>query len=52
VYVVPVGILDDNPKLLVGQHIFVGSKAQWDVIGEDGELQFKEDSSEPPLPRD
>jgi hypothetical protein len=52
VYVVPVGILDDNPKLLVGQHIFVGSKAQWDVIGEDGASQFREDSPEPPLPRD
>jgi hypothetical protein len=51
-YVVPVGILDDNPKLLVGRHIFVGSKAHWDVIGEDGASQFEEDSPEPPLLRD
>jgi hypothetical protein len=51
-YVVPVGILDDNPELLVGQHIFVGSKARWDVIGEDGARQFDEASTEPPLPRD
>jgi hypothetical protein len=51
-YVVPVGILDDNPELLVGQHIFVGSKAHWDVIGEDGARQFVDASTEPPLPRD
>jgi hypothetical protein len=51
VYVVPVGILDDNPKLLVGQHIYVGSKAHWDVIGEDGAPQFDEDSPDS-LPRD
>ena len=51
-YVVPVGILDDNPELMVGQHIFVGSKARWDVIGEDGARQFEEASTEPPLPRD
>jgi hypothetical protein len=51
-YVVPVGILDDNPELLVGPHIFVDSKARWDVIGEDGARQFEGASTEPPLPRD
>lgn len=31
-YRVPVGLLDGNPPLLVGDHIYVGSKAQWDEI--------------------
>ena len=31
VYIVPAGILDDNPELGVGEHIFVGSKAHWDT---------------------
>jgi hypothetical protein len=51
VYIVPVGILDDNPVLQVDQHIYVGSKAHWEVIGEDGAPQFEEDSRGPPLPR-
>ena len=34
------GCLDDNPQLLVGEHIFVGSKAHWEVIG-DGAPQFE-----------
>jgi len=45
---VPAGILDDNPKLAVGEHIFVGSKAHWDVLGEDGAPRFDEGSSGPP----
>ena len=51
-YMVPPGILDDNPKLAVGEHIFVGSKAHWDVLGDDGALRFDEGSSGPPPPRD
>jgi hypothetical protein len=29
---VPAGVLDDDPGLVVGGHIFVGSKAPWDEI--------------------
>jgi hypothetical protein len=47
VYIVSVGILDDNPMLQVGQHIYVGSKAHWEVIGEDGAPQFEEDTAAP-----
>lgn len=53
VYVVPAGILDDNPSLAVGQHIYCGSKARWEVIGADGAPQYDEDPPPgPPLPRD
>ncbi len=31
-YWVPAGVLDDDPGLRVGGHIFVGSKAAWDEI--------------------
>ncbi len=34
-YNVPAGLLDDNEAVEVAQHIFVGSKASWDVIGDD-----------------
>ena len=40
VYIVPAGILDDDPKLVVGEHIFVGSKAHWEVLGADGAARF------------
>ena len=40
VYIVPAGILDDKPKLVVGEHIFVGSKAHWEVLGADGAARF------------
>jgi hypothetical protein len=30
---VPAGLLDDDPGVGVGMHIFVGSKAPWDEIG-------------------
>jgi hypothetical protein len=50
VYDVPVGCLDGNPKLLVGDHIFVGSKAGWDIIGDDGAPRYEE--SGPSLARD
>ena len=36
VVVVPVGGLDESAGIGVMHHIFVGSKAGWDVIGDDG----------------
>ncbi len=38
---VPAGLLDDDPGVGVVQHIFAGSKADWDVIGDDAP-QFDE----------
>lgn len=35
VVLIPVGGLDGDPGLAVAQHIFVGSKAGWDVLGDD-----------------
>ncbi len=32
-YWVPAGLLDDDPGLGIGGHIFVGSRASWDEIG-------------------
>ena len=40
-YWVPAGVLDDDPGLRVAGHIFVGSKALWDVIPE-GTPQYPE----------
>jgi hypothetical protein len=40
-YWVPAGLLDDDPGLRIGGHIWVGSKAAWDVIPE-GPPQFQE----------
>lgn len=34
-YYVPPGLLDGDPQLLVGDHIYVADKASWDVIGDD-----------------
>lgn len=34
-YFVPAGVLDDDPGVSIGCHIFVGSKAPWDVISGD-----------------
>lgn len=48
-YGVPVGLLDGNPVLLVGDHIYVASKATWEVIGDDAP-QFPQDG--PLRPRD
>jgi hypothetical protein len=42
-------LFDDTPKLKVGDHISVGSKASWDIIG-DNAPQFDEDG--PQRPRD
>jgi hypothetical protein len=38
---VPAGLLDDDPGLRIGGHIFVGSKAAWDEIPA-GAPQFSE----------
>ena len=32
-YWVPAGVLDDDPGVRIGGHIFVGSKAPWDEVG-------------------
>ena len=38
---VPVGLLDGDPDLAIAGHIFVGSKARWEVIADDSP-QFDE----------
>ncbi len=48
-YYVPSGLLDDDPTLLVGDPIYVGDKACWDVIGDDAP-QYEADG--PRLERD
>ena len=36
-YWVPAGTLDErDPGIRVGAHVYVDSKAEWDVIGDDG----------------
>jgi hypothetical protein len=40
-YWVPAGLLDDDPGLRIGGHIWVGSKAGWDEIP-PGPPQFEE----------
>jgi hypothetical protein len=35
-YWVPVGLFDDEAKLEVGTHVYVGSKASWDEISPHG----------------
>lgn len=37
VVLVPVGLLAEDEGLKLAQHIYVGSCASWDVIGEEGE---------------
>lgn len=46
---VPVGLLDGNPPLEIGDHSYVASKASWDAIG-DRAPQFADDG--PARPRD
>lgn len=48
-YCVPVGLLDGDPALRVGDHIYVGSRASWDEIG-DAAPRF--DGDGPDRPRD
>ncbi len=38
---VTLGCLNGDPEIEIGKHIYVGSKAKWEVIPE-GVLQFKE----------
>lgn len=38
---VPAGLLDGDPELAIAGHIFVGSKARWEVIADDSP-QFHE----------
>jgi hypothetical protein len=40
VVVVPAGSLDTDPGLRAQAHIFVGSRASWDVVGADGIPRF------------
>lgn len=46
-YAVPMGLLDGKPELGVREHIFVGSKAAWDAIG-DNAPQFDTMDADPP----
>jgi hypothetical protein len=48
---VPVGALDGAPAVAVGRHIFVDSKASWDVIGDDGATRYPENGERLPLNR-
>jgi len=34
---VPVGLLEDDAELELGAHLFIGSRASWDVIADVGE---------------
>ena len=43
-YQIPAGLLADSPELEVIEHIYVGSKAHWDLIGGDAP-RFDGDSS-------
>ncbi|MBV7327815.1 GFA family protein [Chloroflexi bacterium TSY] len=45
-YNIPAGLLDDDTGIQIVDHIFVGSKANWDIIG-DSAPQHEEDG--PPL---
>lgn len=38
---VPVGLLEDDPSLRLGAHLYLASKAHWDVVADHGE-QFDE----------
>ncbi len=39
---IPIGSLDEHPEIKVVEHIFVGSKGSWEVIGDDAP-QFERD---------
>jgi len=47
---IPAGTLDTDPGSRVAGHIFVGSKASWDVIGDDAP-QFDESPPSGPTAR-
>ncbi len=46
VHGVTLGCIDGDPDVEIGRHIFVGSKASWEVIP-DGVTTFSENSPEP-----
>jgi hypothetical protein len=46
-YWVPAGLLDTDPEVGVGGHIFVGSKAAWDEIGGSASQRMEGFESEP-----
>lgn len=48
-FFIPVGSLDGDPPLQVGQHIFVGSRAGWEAIGADGAPQHEAGGTRLPL---
>lgn len=43
VHGITLGCINGDPDIEIGKHIYVGSKAQWEVIPE-GVLQFEEDA--------
>lgn len=45
VHGVTLGCLNDDPKIVIGRHIFVGSKASWEIIPE-GATQYHEHAPE------
>lgn len=47
VHGVTLGCIDGNPGVEIGRHIFVGSKASWEVIPE-GVVTFEEGAPESP----
>jgi hypothetical protein len=48
---VPVGALDGAPAITVGRHIYVASKARWDMIGDDSAVRYPENGNPLPLNR-
>ncbi|WDD97563.1 GFA family protein [Thalassomonas actiniarum] len=40
-YWIPAGLLEGESDIKVAAHLFVGSKCQWDMIGDDG-IQYEE----------
>ena len=34
-WIVPAGVMDENPNVKVRAHIFVESKPDWEIIGDD-----------------
>ncbi|WP_043888280.1 GFA family protein [Methylophaga thiooxydans] len=47
VHGVTLGCLNENPEIEIGRHIFVGSKASWEVMP-DGVTQYQEHAPENP----
>ena len=46
-YAIPVGMLDESHELKVQEHIFVGSKASSDIIGDSAPQRHEMESSSP-----